>query len=163
MPSLRPRFKRCRCFSFGGFLSCPFLFLLSLVPLLRLPFLALLRSCRGLFLVRVWLVRRLCLCVLLTVHFRAGSWWRFFLPTLPLVRLLVGSLLCFLLLRSPVVRRLWWFVAAVLGGVPLCLCRWCGALFLLPLVPSSLRLCLGADSFLGVRPPFFLEKSAYAV
>ena len=141
----------------GVFSSCPFLFLLSLVPLLRLLFLALLLLCPGLFLVRVLLVRRLCLCVLPFTLFRGGLWWRSSRLVLLLVLLLVGSLLCFLLLRSLVARLLWLFVAAVLGGVRLFLSRLPLVLFLLPLVPSSLLLCVGADSCLGVRPPFFVR------
>ena len=149
--------KRC-CFSFGGFFSCLswFLFLLVLVRRLPLLFLALLLLPLGLCLVRGLLVRRLSLCVLLLVRSLVGLWWR----SSRLVLLLVRSLLvppgCFLLPRSPVVRRLWWLVAAGFGGALLFLCRLPGVLFLPPAVLSSSLLCVGADSFLlGVRPPFF--------
>ncbi len=166
------RFKRCRCFSFGGFLSCLLflLCLLVLVRLLRLLFLALPRLFPGLFPALVPLVRRLCLCVLRRGLFLAGLWWRFSRPVLLLARLL-GVLLLLLLVRaSRLVSRSWWFAVGGSGGVPLSLCLLPGGLFLPPLVPSSLLLSLGADSFLlvcflrwGFAPFFLLIGDRYLI
>ena len=133
-----------------------------LVRLLRLLFLVLLLFLPGLFPVRGWWVRRSCLCVLLRGLFLVGVWWRSSRRLLLLVRLLLVLLGFFLLVLSPAVRLLWWFVGVVLGGVRLFLFRWLGVLFLLLLVLSSLLLSLGADLFVvGGPSPFFCAIATY--